>query len=64
MIRDTWRIVRLGLKSLMLHKLRSALTTAPRTSASLAEVRATYEPCGRSILLSRDQKSLCQTRHS
>ena len=28
MIRDTWRIVRLGLKSLMLHKLRSALTTA------------------------------------
>ena len=28
MIGDTWRIVRLGLKSLMLHKLRSALTTA------------------------------------
>ncbi|MCB9876384.1 MAG: ABC transporter permease [Planctomycetes bacterium] len=28
MIRDTWRIVRLGLKSLMLHKLRSSLTTA------------------------------------
>ena len=28
MIRDSWRIVRLGLKSLMLHKLRSALTTA------------------------------------
>ena len=28
MIRDTWRIVRLGLKSLLLHKLRSALTTA------------------------------------
>jgi len=28
MIRDSWRIVRLGLKSLMLHKLRSTLTTA------------------------------------
>ena len=28
MIRDTWRIVKLGLKSLMLHKLRSSLTTA------------------------------------
>lgn len=28
MIRDSWRIVRLGLKSLMLHKLRSSLTTA------------------------------------
>lgn len=28
MIRDSWRIVQLGLKSLMLHKLRSALTTA------------------------------------
>ncbi len=28
MIRDGWRIVRLGLKSLMLHKLRSSLTTA------------------------------------
>ncbi|HEB52504.1 MAG TPA: ABC transporter permease [bacterium] len=28
MIRDSWRIIRLGLKSLMLHKLRSTLTTA------------------------------------
>ena len=28
MIFDSWRIVRLGLKSLMLHKLRSTLTTA------------------------------------
>ena len=28
MIRDTMRMVRLGLKSLMLHKLRSTLTTA------------------------------------
>ena len=28
MIRDSWRIVHLGLKSLMLHKLRSSLTTA------------------------------------
>lgn len=28
MIADSWRIVRLGLKSLMLHKLRSSLTTA------------------------------------
>lgn len=28
MIRDGWRIVRLGLKSLLLHKLRSSLTTA------------------------------------
>ncbi|MFK7738943.1 MAG: ABC transporter permease [Planctomycetota bacterium] len=28
MIRDSWRIVRLGLKSLLLHKLRSSLTTA------------------------------------
>ena len=28
MIRDSWRIVNLGLKSLMLHKLRSSLTTA------------------------------------
>ncbi|MBL9077705.1 MAG: ABC transporter permease [Planctomycetes bacterium] len=28
MIRDSWRIVKLGLKSLMLHKLRSSLTTA------------------------------------
>tara|TARA_R110002072_G_scaffold241027_8_gene399702 strand:- start:57251 stop:58513 length:1263 start_codon:yes stop_codon:yes gene_type:complete len=28
MIRDSWRIVRLGLKSLLLHKLRSTLTTA------------------------------------
>ncbi|MCA8978349.1 MAG: ABC transporter permease [Planctomycetes bacterium] len=28
MIRDSWRTVQLGLKSLMLHKLRSSLTTA------------------------------------
>lgn len=28
MIRDSWRIVQLGLKSLLLHKLRSTLTTA------------------------------------
>ncbi len=28
MIRDDWRIVRLGLKSLLVHKLRSSLTTA------------------------------------
>ena len=28
MIRDSWRIVRLSLKSLLLHKLRSTLTTA------------------------------------
>lgn len=28
MIRDGWRIVRLGLKSLLVHKLRSSLTTA------------------------------------
>jgi putative ABC transport system permease protein len=28
MIADSWRIVKLGLKSLMLHKLRSSLTTA------------------------------------
>ena len=48
MIRDGWRIVRLGLKSLLLHKLRSSLTTAGILFgvASVIAIQAVTRSCG------------------